>query len=54
MEKMMELLANSDNMRMLVILAAGFCGYLKLNISFERKFYVLEKRFDSRIFITTL
>jgi len=49
MEKMMELLANSENVRMLVILAAGFCGYLKLNMSFERKFYALDKRLDKKI-----
>jgi len=49
MEKMMELLANSENVRMLVILAVGFCGYLKLNMSFERKFYALDKRLDNKI-----
>jgi len=48
MEQIVELLmANSDNVRMLVILAVGLCGYVKFNISFEKRFYALDRRIDA-------
>ncbi|MDR2554492.1 MAG: hypothetical protein LBC64_03595 [Fibromonadaceae bacterium] len=48
MEKMVELLVNADNVRMLVVIAVGFCGYVRLNMSFDRKFYALDKKIDDR------
>jgi len=37
MEKIVELLFNAENMRMLVVLVSGFCGYVLLKTSFEKK-----------------
>jgi len=42
MEKMVELLLNAENMRMLMLMVLGYCGYVKLNTSFERKLGALE------------
>jgi len=47
MEQMVELLTNSENVRMLVILAFGFCGFMKLNMSFDKRFYALDKKIDT-------
>jgi len=43
MEKMVELLLNADNVRMVLIVILGFCGYVKLNSSFDKKLWGLEK-----------
>ncbi|MDR2555641.1 MAG: hypothetical protein LBC64_09470 [Fibromonadaceae bacterium] len=46
MEKMVELLLNAENVRMLLLMVFGYCGYVKLSTSFERRFNFLEKRID--------
>jgi len=47
MEQIVELLANSENVRMLVIIAVSLCGFMKLNMSFDKRFYALDKKIDS-------
>jgi hypothetical protein len=37
MENMVELMLNAENVRMLVLLVFGFCGYVLLKTSFEKK-----------------
>jgi len=33
MEKLMELLLNAENVRMVMLMVLGYCGYVKLNTS---------------------
>jgi hypothetical protein len=47
MENMVELVLNAENVRMLVLLAFGFCGYVMLKTSFEKKLDGLDKKIDS-------
>jgi len=53
MEKMVELLLNADNVRMLMLIMLGYCGYVKLNTSFEGKLDALKssllKAMDEKI-----
>jgi len=46
MEKIVEQLINAENWRTLAVLAVVLYGYLKLNMSFEKKFGFLNKRID--------
>jgi len=46
MEKLMDLLVNAENVRMLVMLVFGYCGYAKLNMSFEKRLNSLDKKID--------
>jgi len=48
MEQMVELLTNSENVRMLVIIAVSLCGFMKLNMSFDKRFYALDKKIDDK------
>jgi tetrahydromethanopterin S-methyltransferase subunit G len=46
MEKIVEQLINAENWRTLAVLVVVLYGYLKLNMSFEKKFGFLNKRID--------
>jgi len=46
MEKIVEQVLNSENWRMLAIMASGLYGFVKLNTSFGKKFYALDKKID--------
>jgi hypothetical protein len=47
MENMMELVLNAENVRMLVLLVFGFCGYVMLKTSFEKRLDGLDKKIDN-------
>jgi hypothetical protein len=53
MESMVELVLNAENVRMLVLLVFGFCGYVMLKTSFEKRMDGLEssllKAMDEKI-----
>jgi hypothetical protein len=53
MENMVELVLNAENVRMLVLLVFGFCGYVMLKTSFEKRMDGLEssllKAMDEKI-----
>jgi len=46
MEKIMDLLINADNVRMMLMVMIGYCWYVKLGSSFDKKLGGLEKRID--------
>jgi hypothetical protein len=46
MENMVELVLNAENMRMLVLLVFGFCGYVLLKTSFEKRINGLDRKID--------
>jgi len=47
MEKMVDLLVNAENVRMLMLMVLGYCGYLKLKSQIRGTEYSLNKRIDS-------
>jgi hypothetical protein len=49
MESMVELVLNAENVRMLVLLVFGFCGYVMLKTSFEKKLGCVEASLNKRI-----
>jgi len=46
MESMASLVFNAENMRMLVLLVFGFCGYVLLKTSLEKKIDGLDRKID--------
>jgi hypothetical protein len=49
MEKMMDLLLNAENVRMALMMMFGYCGYVLLKTSFEKRIDGAEKRLDGKI-----
>jgi len=47
MEKMMDLLLNAENVRIMVLMVFGYCGYVRLKTSFEKKLGVLDRKIDN-------
>ena len=46
MESIVDIVFNAENIRMLVLLAFGFCGYVTLKTSFEKKIDGLDHKID--------
>jgi len=46
METMVELLLNGDNVRMMLMVMIGYCWYVRLNSSFDKKLGGLDKKID--------
>jgi len=49
MEKIMELLINADNIRMVLLAVFGYCGYVKLNSSLGKRIDGVEASLNKRI-----
>lgn len=48
METMMELLLNAENVRMLMLMMLGYCGYVKLGTSLGKRIDALDRKIDDR------
>jgi hypothetical protein len=46
MESIVDIVFNAENIRMLVLLAFGFCGYVMLKTSLEKKIDCLDRKID--------
>jgi len=46
MESIVDIVFNAENIRMLVLLAFGFCGYVMLKTSLEKKIDGLDRKID--------
>jgi hypothetical protein len=49
MESMVELVLNAENVRMLVLLVFGFCGYVTLKTSLEKRIDGVEASLNKKI-----
>jgi len=49
MEKIVDLLLNGDNVRMMLMVMIGYCWYVRLNSSFDKKIHEVEHSLNKRI-----
>jgi len=49
MESIVDIVFNAENIRMLVLLAFGFCGYVTLKTSLEKRIGGVEASFNKRM-----